>query len=294
MRFRRFFSKERISFIPRKAVDLGSILYLKSYRPVPIRKCWRTPKEPFIALTWSSAFLLAFGIVAGFLCYLALDSLGQKSREVHLTSIEKAALERDLYRVQSIHRASTRNMLSVVEEVQKVLETCSGSQRAFLFRLIPLALEFQAQYEIPASALIAQAIYESGYGRSDLARKHHNFFGIKAWDSTWSGEVARMPTRDHGVATMADFRAYPDFETGVEGYARFLSESPRYREAFRHQGAVDFVRAILRAGYCPDKNYLSRIKDIIDRHELHRLDSGKLSSFLAEDGDLGRQAGTMN
>ncbi|NBQ65952.1 MAG: hypothetical protein EBT95_10605 [Verrucomicrobia bacterium] len=68
----------------------------------------------------------------------------------------------------------------------------------------------QTTTQIPASAVIAMAIFESGYGNSVLAKEYNNYFGMKAFGS-WTGPRAmNMPTRDNGVETTADFRAYPD------------------------------------------------------------------------------------
>ncbi len=272
--------------VKQRPKDVGNVLYLRPYQPVKIKKCWRTPAEPFRVLTWFSVVFLGLGIVTGSLLVHSLGTIRQDRAVIQMTEFEKAELERDLQRVQVINRESTRNMLSVVTEVQAVLETTSGEQRAFLLKLIPLALKHQAEDHIPASALIAMAAFESDYGRSDLARDHNNFFGIKAWKSTWKGEVARMPTVDSGQRRMADFRVYSDFEVGVDGYAQFISQSNRYQKAFNFGDGPSFVRELLRAGYCPDHDYLTYIKTIMERHDLKRLDLHHLMPTVASDGVL--------
>lgn len=287
-----FQSKKAV--IRRPAPELGSLLFLKPFRPVPLAQPWRSPREPFRVLTVGSILLLGGGISVGFVATLAFENMMQQRQQLRLTSMEKAALNRDLHRMQALHRASTSNMLSLVSEVQAVLETSRGSQRAFLFQLIPLALLHQAEAQIPASALIAQAIYESGYGQSDLAQRHHNYFGIKAWKSTWTGPVARLPTRDQGRPAMANFRVYPDFEAGIHGYVEFLSKSRRYASAFEHPDGLRFVREVVHAGYCPDPDYVQSIKTIMERHDLNRLDIPVLFSTVASDGEMNRQAGSVN
>ena len=50
----------------------------------------------------------------------------------------------------------------------------------FIARLAPEAQSLQAQYGVKASISIAQAALESDWGRSELAAKYNNFFGVKA------------------------------------------------------------------------------------------------------------------
>jgi len=280
--------------VKQRPKDVGNVLFLRPYQPVEIKKCWRSPAEPFRILTWFSVLLLAVGICVGFLLFHSIGTIQQDRETIHLTTLEKAELQRDLERVHVINRESTRNMLSVVNEVQTVLETTSGEKRAFLMKLIPLVLKHQAEDQIPASALIAMAAFESNYGRSELAKEHNNFFGIKAWKSTWKGEVARMSTVDSGQRRMANFRSYPSFEDGVDGYAQFISLSRRYRRAFDFGDGPSFVRELLVAGYCPDGDYMDHIKTIMNRHELSRLDLQHLMPTVASDIHVNESVFTLN
>ena len=52
------------------------------------------------------------------------------------------------------------------------------------------------EYGILPSITIAQAILESGWGKSQLALHHNNLFGIKA-DYRWSGAIATMVTKEN-------------------------------------------------------------------------------------------------
>ena len=51
-----------------------------------------------------------------------------------------------------------------------------------------IAIEQMQRYHIPASITLAQGLFESGAGRSELARKGNNHFGIKC--NGWSGRGA--------------------------------------------------------------------------------------------------------
>ncbi len=167
---------------------------------------------------------------------------------------------------------SPEDVVQLANSISKVLTGSTGSRRVFLEESIPHAIRIQVQYGIPASATISMAILESGYGRSDLARNHKNFFGIKAFRN-WSGPRVNMPTVDSGVRTRAYFRAYGSLGEGFQGFADFLRETGRYSNAFYKETGEEFVHAVLRAGYCPDHDYIDKIRNIMTSHNLTELDT---------------------
>jgi flagellum-specific peptidoglycan hydrolase FlgJ len=183
--------------------------------------------------------------------------------------------ERDLQiaRMASFQSAKPEEIIALAGTIRQILNTAdNGRQLKFLEKAVPEALRIQVEAGIPASACIAQAIYESGYGSSELAKESNNFFGIKAF-ANWGGERVNMPTKDSGVSTTAHFRVYADAKEGFNGYAQFLKSSSRYDRAFQAGNGEQFVAEVLRAGYCPDPDYLDRIREIMRRHKLAVLDS---------------------
>lgn len=188
------------------------------------------------------------------------------------TEKEHAIAERDMEiaRMIAFQTSSPGDVVQLAKKINSVIETASGKQRQFLEKALPEAMRIQVRYGIPASAVLAMSIYESGYGASELSNEH-NYFGMKAF-SDWNGERINMPTRDSGVLTRADFRVYPTMLAGFEGYVNFLKNSKRYEAAFSETSGVRFVQKVLAAGYCPDGDYLGNIQTIMSRHRLQELD----------------------
>ena len=67
-----------------------------------------------------------------------------------------------------------------------------------------LAIEQMLRYRIPASITLAQGLFESAAGRSDLVRQGNNHFGIKCHN--WTG-----PTQYHDDDARGEcFRVYQE------------------------------------------------------------------------------------
>ena len=240
----------------------------------------------FTTLVLSNAFWIA--VSATLLLTVVSMSKGVKSiaasfweQHQRMAEVEaakaQAIAERDekIANLLRFQNSSTSDILTMAKALNSVFETATSSaQERFLEEALPEALRIQITEGIPASAVMAQAIYESHYGQSSLATKGNNFFGIKAFNN-WSGPRQKnVPTLDDGsIPTIADFRAYSSVSDGFSGYANFLKESGRYDNAFNKKTGVEFINAVLRDGYCGDPSYLSSIRQIISRHNLDKLDA---------------------
>ncbi len=242
---------------------------------------------------WFFGVCILVGIIYWTVGYAYQKELARTESLHEVEALEKKIVElnTNLQGLKDLNLKTVASTLDYSTNIQIVLETSRGEERAFLLSIIPEALRIQVTHHIPASATIAMAAFESNYGRSDLARQHHNFFGIKALDPRWEGETAVMTTRDRGVETKASFRVYPGITDSVLGYAEFLSGSIYYRRAFDENSGERFVAQVLKGGYCPDSFYMGYIQTIMKRHDLKRLDFLKSTAQAAE--ELISDAGMM-
>ncbi len=150
-------------------------------------------------------------------------------------------------------------------------------QFAFLKNVVTAALASQAKWGVPASVTIAQAIDESEWGQSDLARQCNNFFGIKT--AHLHGEpYQRFPTHEYinGMlkTVMADFRKYPSPIESFDDHGRLLATHVRYQPAM---AVVDdpaaFALQLQACGYCTNKNYPGDLMRLVKQFDLTQYDS---------------------
>ena len=150
-----------------------------------------------------------------------------------------------------------------------------SEQTDFIEKIAPGATCAFKETGVFASVTIAQAILESGWGRSGLSKKANNYFGIKCYGG-WDGEICKMPTKEvvHGrtIIVIADFRKYSDCAGSILDHARFLKENHRYEPAFLSANGLDFAKAIARNGYATDPQYGIKLCDLIRRYNLEQYD----------------------
>lgn len=161
----------------------------------------------------------------------------------------------------------------------------------FLARVLAFVPQAEAM-GVPGAVMAAQAVLESGWGRSGLARLGGAWFGIKA-GPRWPGGVYSGTTREwtrggwllipgrHRVyASRADaladgcdpralFRAYDDVARNVRDYLRFFHANPRYHPALRRYARTKdprrFAFDIAAAGYATAPRYADRLIALMER-----------------------------
>ena len=126
------------------------------------------------------------------------------------------------------------------------------------------------------SPIIAQAILESGWGKSTLASKYRNYFGMKC-GSSWKGKSVNMATKEeYKVGTLTNirdnFRVYDSMDAGVKGYFDFINTS-RYANLKGVKSPEEYVRRIKADGYATSSKYVDNIMRVIRDNKLTRFDN---------------------
>ena len=134
-----------------------------------------------------------------------------------------------------------------------------------------LAVDHMHRYKIPASITLAQGLLESGAGRSELARKSNNHFGIKC-HSDWKGKKVYHDDDRRGEC----FRKYKRVADSYEDHSKFLLR-PRYSSLFRLniRNYKKWAKGLQKCGYATDRSYANKLIKIIEDYELYEYDAVK-------------------
>jgi uncharacterized protein YraI len=162
---------------------------------------------------------------------------------------------------------------------QYALAPPPAAGEAFVVWAAGYARQSRASYRVPASVTIAQAILESGWGRSTLTRDGNSYFGMKCFGTPGPLAAGCRPYRttecigDGCFATSASFRVYAGVGASFQDHGLQLATLPRYRPAFAFVNHPDrFAIEIHKAGYATDPGYADSLINLMRRYNLYRFD----------------------
>jgi LysM repeat protein len=172
-----------------------------------------------------------------------------------------------------------KNRLSCVGVVLTLLFFLSlpvyAQYDAYIERYKDIAMREMNDYGIPASITLAQGILESGVGKSELAVKANNHFGIKCHND-WDGERVYHDDDKKNEC----FRKYDRAEDSFVDHSLFLKNKSRYSFLFELD-KTDYkawAKGLKQAGYATDPNYAKRLIALIEENDLHRFDNMSYTS----------------
>lgn len=161
----------------------------------------------------------------------------------------------------------------------------------FIEKIATYVKKYAGDYGIMVhSPIIAQAILESGWGRSTLASEYNNYFGLKC-GGAWNGKSVNMATQEeYEVGVMTDirdnFRVFDSMEDGVKGYFDFINYS-RYSNLKGVTDPEEYCRLIKEDGYATSSTYVDSLVRVIYDNNLTRFDTDEPINEepKKEDGD---------
>lgn len=148
----------------------------------------------------------------------------------------------------------------------------------YIKKYASIAIVNMQDHGIPASITLAQAVLESGSGKSELAKKSNNHFGIKCHNN-WTGDKVY---HDDDKAQEC-FRKYKSVELSFEDHSQFLKKD-RYKELFELdiRDYKGWAKGLKKCGYATAPDYAKKLIDLIELYELYNYDNGTLSITITE------------
>jgi len=144
----------------------------------------------------------------------------------------------------------------------------------YIERFKYIAIIEMKQCGIPASITLAQGILESNAGRSDLAVKANNHFGIKC-HKEWTGPVFHQDDDKPDEC----FRKYDDPLDSYRDHSLFLTTRDRYKGLFslKPDDYKGWAQGLKAAGYATNPSYPELLIKTIERFSLYQYDRGQAS-----------------
>jgi flagellum-specific peptidoglycan hydrolase FlgJ len=201
------------------------------------------------------------------IAFLSLFIVSCGSKKTVVTSSKKKTTKK-----VTTKKLPSVNQKAHVKKLTKKNPKLNKHTLTYIKKYAPLAVVKMHEYKIPASITLAQGILESGNGRSTLASKSNNHFGIKCHRG-WKGKRVY-----HDDDKKDDcFRKYEYVEQSYNDHSKFLTGRKRYAFLFNYR-ITDYkkwAKGLKKAGYATDKKYPQKLIGIIQNYKLYEFDKVK-------------------
>ena len=157
-----------------------------------------------------------------------------------------------------------------------------SDQEKYISQYAELAVKEMYRSGVPASITLAQGLLESGNGKSILAVKGNNHFGIKCHKG-WTGKSMRHDDDKKNEC----FRVYDSPEESFRDHSDFLRYRDRYSFLFdfRITDYKSWAHGLKKAGYATDPSYPQKLIRIIEEYDLHKYDRKSSRKHSEESSD---------
>lgn len=171
---------------------------------------------------------------------------------------------------------SLKNLSSPFTDNQQENEAQSHQQ--FIERLVPHAQELQDGYGVLPSIILGQAILESNWGKSTLASKYNNLFGIKTYgDQKKVSLETKEFVNEEWITIQGDFKVYDSWEQSMDDHTQLFVQGvdwnpALYEKVITATNYQEAAQALQDAGYATDPGYAQKIIQVIETYQLNQYD----------------------
>lgn len=172
--------------------------------------------------------------------------------------------------LSSYNRLCIILLLSIFSTSTALAQKWNKTYQDYIDLYKDLAIEQMLKHQIPASITLAQGLLESGAGRSNLATKGNNHFGIKCHE--WNGPtMIKSDDRPNDC-----FRVYSNPRQSFEDHSAFLHR-PRYKSLFSlsRTDYKGWAKGLKACGYATNPAYAQSLISIIETYKLYEYDKAK-------------------
>lgn len=141
-------------------------------------------------------------------------------------------------------------------------------QLKYVKRFAKVAQGEMHKFGIPASITLAQGLLESNAGKSPLASKNNNHFGIKCFSKKCKkGHCSNFSDDSHKDF----FKVYPTAWDSYRAHSKFL-QGRRYQHLLKETNYKSWANGLVKAGYATDQAYGKKLIRLIESLELYKYD----------------------
>ena len=191
-----------------------------------------------------------------------------------LTVVLLSLLSLQVLRWVGQHRLATWEQQTETQQGTTVDE----QRQQFLDKIAGAAQADQKQYHLRASITLAQAALESDWGRSTLATKYNNLFGIKDRGPDATMMTTKEYVNGQWITVKAPFAVYSSWADSVHAHTMLIVNGTKwdpnhYQAVLAATNYQEAAQTLQRQGYATDPTYAEKLINVIKKYHLDRYDS---------------------
>tara|TARA_R110002167_G_scaffold68047_2_gene192220 strand:+ start:16224 stop:17051 length:828 start_codon:yes stop_codon:yes gene_type:complete len=181
------------------------------------------------------------------------------------------------YKEKQIKNLPKVNEDKHIEKLEEGSKRLNENSLEYIKKYAAIAVREMHMHSIPASITLAQGVLESGNGKSELASKSNNHFGIKC-HTEWQGKRVYHDDDEKGEC----FRKYKYVSSSFKDHSLFLTQRSRYNFLFSYKVTdyENWAHGLRKAGYATDPQYPAKLIRIIEDYKLHEFDRIKKEGYI--------------
>lgn len=169
-----------------------------------------------------------------------------------------------------MHQQSYRQ-IEATQQAQQDQQELQAQEKFIKMVADPAVKLYESKPQVLPSIVIAQAILESNWGKSELYKQAYNPFGIKG---KYHGKYVRFETKEYinhkNVTIMDNFRKYPSLLEAIADHDTLLSNN--FIKSSNDQSYLSQAKLLKENGYATDKDYDEKLIKLIKTYKLSKYD----------------------
>lgn len=158
----------------------------------------------------------------------------------------------------------------------RLVEGEGMNKQEFIDSVFNAAVIVARTHRINPAIATAQAALESAFGKSELAAKYNNLFGMKD-NSRWDGEVVVLQTSEWSASrgwykTPARWPVFKDWQESLKHYALMIEALPWYADSAANADDPEaYLKGLINRdepAYATDPNYFNKVWAIVEQYGL--------------------------
>ncbi|MFX1590142.1 MAG: glycoside hydrolase family 73 protein [Promethearchaeota archaeon] len=164
---------------------------------------------------------------------------------------------------------------------QESFNSMTEQKEYFLRKIIPGIYFSYLRDDINITLSIAQAIHESDWGKSELAKKANNLYGIKSHvDNKYKSyiKVTEEYINNKKVNVIAKFKKYDNINESISHHGYYLATRSLngillYKDVIKNKNNYNnAITALYLAGYATNSDYRGNLLLIVKNYKIYNFE----------------------